>query len=45
MFFSALLPKNFNGFSADGDKVTDGVPDGLTDESDDVWMERNFLGF
>ena len=28
--------------------VTDGLPGGLTDESDDVWMERNFsmaLGF
>ena len=22
----------------------DGLPDGSTDESDDVWMERNFPG-
>ena len=26
-------------------KVTDRVPDGLTDESNDKWMERNFPGF
>ena len=25
-----------------GDEVTDGLPDGSTDKSDDVWMERNF---
>ena len=29
-------------FSADGDEVTDRLPDGLTDESDDVQMERIF---
>ena len=32
----------FNGFSADGDKVMDGLPDGLTDKSNDVLTERNF---
>ena len=25
--------------------MTDGLPAGLTDESDEVWMERNFPGF
>ena len=25
--------------------MTDGLPDGLTDESDDVWTERHFPGF
>ena len=40
--FSPLLLGNFDGFSADGDKVTAGLSDGSTDESDDVWMERNF---
>ena len=29
-------------FSTDGGEVTDGLPDGLTDESDDVWTERKF---
>ena len=42
MFFSPLLPGNFNGFPADGDRVIDVLPDGLTDESNDVWMEGNF---
>ena len=31
--FLPLLPGIFNGFSADGDGVTDGLPDGSTDES------------
>ena len=42
MFVSPLSPGNFNGFSADGDEVTAGLPDGLTDESNGVQMERNF---
>ena len=25
--------------------MTDRLSDGLTDESNDVWMERNFAGF
>ena len=25
-----------------GDEVMDGLPDGLTDKSNDVWIERNF---
>ena len=29
-------------FSADGDEVVDRLPDGLTDESVDVWTERSF---
>ena len=40
--FLPLLPGIFNGFSADGDGVTDGLPDGSTDESNDVHMEGNF---
>ena len=32
-------------FSADGDGVTDGLPDGLTDESNDVWTVMNVPGF
>ena len=32
-------------FSADGDRVTGGLPDGSTDESDDVWMEVDFPGY
>ena len=36
---------NFDGFSADGDRVTGGLPDGSTDESDDVWMEGDFPGY
>ena len=36
---------NFDGFSADGDKVTDRLPDGLTDKSDDVQTEGNFTVF
>ena len=35
----------FDRFSADGDKVTGGLPDGLTDEYIDVWMERSFPRF
>ena len=34
--FSPLLPGIFDSFSADGDEVMDGVPDGLTDKSVDV---------
>ena len=40
--FSPFLLVNFDGFSANGDRVTDGLPDGLTGESDDVQMEGNF---
>ena len=43
--FPPLLQGNFIGFSADGDEVTDRLPGGSTDESDDVGMERNFPGF
>ena len=43
MSSSPLLLGNFE-FSADGDGVTDSLPDGSTDQSDDVWMERNFPG-
>ena len=28
-------------FSADNDEVTDRLPDGSTDESNDIWMEGN----
>ena len=38
---SPFLPGNFNRFSADSG-VDDRLPDGLTDESDDVQMEENF---
>ena len=31
-------------FSADSDRVMDGLPHGLTDKSNDVWVERNFPG-
>ena len=34
--FSPLLLRIFDTFSADGDKVMDGLPDGSTDESIDV---------
>ena len=40
--FLPMIKGNIDGFSADGDKVMDGLPDGSTDESDDVWMEGNF---
>ena len=36
--------RSFDGFSADGDGVTDGLSDGLTDKSNEVWMERKFPG-
>ena len=36
---SPLLPGIFDGFSADGDKVMDRLPDRLTEQSVDVWME------
>ena len=42
MCFSPLLAGIFNGFSADGDEVIDGLPDGLTDESIDVQMKGSF---
>ena len=42
MCFSPLLVGIFNGFSADGDEVIDGLPDGLTDESIDVQMKGSF---
>ena len=32
----------FDGFSADGDGVTDRLPDGSTDKSNEVHMEGNF---
>ena len=41
--FSPMITRDFNGFSADGDRVTDRLPDRLTDESNDVQMEGNFL--
>ena len=37
-----MITVDFYGFSADGDGVTDGLPDGSTDKSDDVWMEGKF---
>ena len=40
--FLSMITRNFDRFSADSDKVMDGLPDGLTDESDDVWTERNY---
>ena len=43
MFFSPLFLGIFHGFSADGDGVTDRLPDELTDESDDV-RTWNFPG-
>ena len=45
MCFSPLLPGIFNSFSADGDQVTDRLPDGLTDRSVDVWTEGSFPGY
>ena len=42
MFFSPLLLGFFNGFSADGDRVTDRLLDGLTDEANEVQIEGNF---
>ena len=45
LLLSPLLLGIFIGFSADGDKVMDRLPDGLTDESDDVWTERSFLRY
>ena len=39
--FLPLVLGNFDRFSADGDRVNDGLPDGSTDEYDDVWMEGN----
>ena len=41
-FFSPLLLENFNWLSANSDGVIDRLPDGSTDESNDVWMEGNF---
>ena len=31
--------------AADSDKMTDGLTNGSTDESDDVWTERSFPGY
>ena len=42
LYFSLLIPGNFDGFSADSDGVDDVLPDGLTDESDDVQTEGTF---
>ena len=39
LHFSPIITREFQ---PDGDKVTDRLPDGLADESNDVWMERNF---
>ena len=43
--FLPMITGNFDGFSADRDGVTDRLPDGLTDKSDEVQTERNFVGF
>ena len=37
-----FLPGNFDGFSADSNEVMDGLTDGSTDESIDVWTEGSF---
>ena len=47
VIYHIFLPKitrEFRQVSPDGDEVTDRLPDGSTDKSDDVWMERNFPG-
>ena len=43
--FLPIITGIFDGFSTDADEVTDGLPDGSTDKSDDVWTERSFRGF
>ena len=48
VIYCVLLPiitGIFNGFSVDGDEGMDGLPDGLTEKSNDVQMERSFPGF
>ena len=45
MLLSTLLLGNFDRFSTDIDKLTDGLPDGSTDKSNNVWMDRNFPGY
>ena len=42
VFLQMITGEFFNGFSADGDKVMDGLPDGSTDKSNDVLTEWNF---
>ena len=37
-----IILGTFDRFSADSDEVMDGLLDGSTDESIDVWMERGF---
>ena len=41
---SPLLLGIFARFSADSDGVNNGLPDGSTDESNDVWMEGDIPG-
>ena len=43
--FLPTITGDFYGFSADGDGVMDGLPDGLTDKSVDIQMERSFPGY
>ena len=45
MCFSTILLGIFDGFSADGDEVMDGLPDGSTDKSVNVQMEGSFPGY
>ena len=42
---SPLLLGKFDSFTADSDDVMDRLPDGLTDESIDVYMEGSFPGY
>ena len=44
LHFSPIITWEFHRFSADGDEVTDRLPDRLTEESDHVWMEGIFPG-
>ena len=39
--FSPIIPRDFDQFSADSDGVDDRLPDGLTDESNDAWINRS----
>ena len=43
--FLPITRRDFDGYAADGDKVTDGLPDGSTDKCIDVWTERSFPRF
>ena len=43
--FLPIVTRVFDGFSADGDSVIDGLPDGSTDESNYVQMAGNLPGF